>query len=45
MYEGALVSHVSELYPEAHVEELRGGPISRPDLVADWVRRVSGVKA
>jgi pimeloyl-ACP methyl ester carboxylesterase len=45
MYEGALVSHVAELYPEAHVEELRGGPISRPDLLAEWVRRVSGVKA
>ncbi len=41
MYEGALVSHVAELYPEAHVEELRGGPISRPDLMAEWVRRVS----
>ena len=41
MYEGALVSHVSKLYPDAHVEELRGGPISRPDLIAEWVRRVS----
>ena len=41
MYEGALVSHVSELYPEAHVEELHGGPISRPDLMAERVRRVS----
>jgi pimeloyl-ACP methyl ester carboxylesterase len=41
MYEGALVSHVAELYPEAHVEELSGGPISRPDLMAEQVRRVS----
>jgi pimeloyl-ACP methyl ester carboxylesterase len=41
MYEGALVSHVTELYPEAHVEELSGGPISRPDLMAERVRRVS----
>jgi pimeloyl-ACP methyl ester carboxylesterase len=42
MYEGALVSHVAELYPEAQLEELRGGPISRPDLMAQRVRRVSG---
>ena len=41
MYEGELASHVAELYPEAHVEEMRGGPISRPDLTAEWVRRVS----
>lgn len=41
MYEGALASHVAKLYPEAHVEELAGGPISRPDLIAEWVRRVS----
>jgi pimeloyl-ACP methyl ester carboxylesterase len=42
IYEGALVDRVSELYPEAQVEEVSGGPISRPDLVAAWVRRVSG---
>jgi pimeloyl-ACP methyl ester carboxylesterase len=45
IYEGALVGRVSELYPEAHVEEVPGGPISRPDLIAAWVRRVSGVAA
>lgn len=41
MYEGALASHVAELYPEAHLEELPGGPISRPELMAARVRRVS----
>jgi pimeloyl-ACP methyl ester carboxylesterase len=45
IYEGALVGRVSELYPDAHVEEVPGGPISRPDLIAAWVRRVSGVAA
>jgi pimeloyl-ACP methyl ester carboxylesterase len=42
IYEGALVDRVSELYPEAQVEVVSGGPISRPDLIAAWVRRVSG---
>jgi pimeloyl-ACP methyl ester carboxylesterase len=41
MYEGALASRVAELYPEAHVEELGGGPISHPDLTAEQVRSVS----
>lgn len=45
IYEGALAARVAELYPEAHLEELPGGPISRPDLIAAWVRRVSGVTA
>jgi pimeloyl-ACP methyl ester carboxylesterase len=45
IYEGALAARVAEVYPEAHVEEVPGGPISRPDLIAGWVRRVSGVKA
>jgi pimeloyl-ACP methyl ester carboxylesterase len=44
-YEGALTARVSELYPEAHVEEVPGGPVSRPELIAAWVRKVSGVKA
>jgi pimeloyl-ACP methyl ester carboxylesterase len=43
IYEGALLGRVVELYPEAHVIEVPGGPISRPELVAAWVRRVSGV--
>ena len=44
-YEGALTGRVSELYPEAHVEEVPGGPVSRPELIAAWVRKVSGVTA
>lgn len=43
VYEGALAARVAELYPDAHLEEVPGGPISRPDLIAAWVRRVSGV--
>jgi pimeloyl-ACP methyl ester carboxylesterase len=42
IYEGTLGPRVAELYPEARVEELEGGPISRPDLTAEWVRRASG---
>jgi hypothetical protein len=45
IYEGALAARVTELYPEAHVEEVPGGPISRPDLFAARIRRVTGVKA
>jgi pimeloyl-ACP methyl ester carboxylesterase len=44
IYEGVLVGRVEELYPEAHVEEVPGGPISRPELFAAWVRRVSSVR-
>jgi pimeloyl-ACP methyl ester carboxylesterase len=44
MYEGALAAHVAELYPEAHLEQLAGGPISRPELIAAWLRRVSSVR-
>ena len=45
IYEGALKGRVAELYPEAHVEVVSGGPISRPELIAAWVRRVTGVRA
>jgi pimeloyl-ACP methyl ester carboxylesterase len=45
IYEGALKGRVAELYPEAHVEVVPGGPISRPELIAAWVRRVTGVRA
>lgn len=45
IYEGALVGRVAELYPEAHVEVVPGGPISRPEVIAARVRRVSGVAA
>jgi pimeloyl-ACP methyl ester carboxylesterase len=41
LFEGALGARVAELYPEAHVEELRGGPVSRPDLIALRVRRLT----
>jgi pimeloyl-ACP methyl ester carboxylesterase len=41
IYEGALTTRVTELFPDAVVEEVPGGPISRPELIADWVRRVS----
>jgi pimeloyl-ACP methyl ester carboxylesterase len=40
LFEGALVARVAELYPEAHIEEVRGGPVSRPDLVAEKIRRI-----
>lgn len=40
LFEGALAARVAELYPRAHLEEVPGGPISRPDLIAEWVRRV-----
>jgi pimeloyl-ACP methyl ester carboxylesterase len=39
LFEGALAARVAELYPEAHIEEVQGGPISRPDLVAERIRR------
>ena len=38
LFEGKLAGRVQELYPEALVEELPGGPISRPDLVAARLR-------
>ena len=41
IFEGALAARVTELYPEAVLEEVPGGPISRPELIAAWVRRVS----
>ena len=40
LFEGALVARVAELYPAARIEQLSGGPISRPDLVAARIRRV-----
>jgi hypothetical protein len=44
IYEGALAARVTELFPEAVIEEVPGGPISRPELVAAWVRKVSGAR-
>jgi pimeloyl-ACP methyl ester carboxylesterase len=42
LYEGELAARVAELYPDAHLEEIDDGPISRPDLTAAWVRRITG---
>ncbi len=41
LFEGALVTRVEELYPEARLEQLAGGPISRPDLYAARIRRLT----
>ncbi len=41
LFEGALTARVKELYPEARLEQLSGGPISRPDLVAARIRRLT----
>jgi pimeloyl-ACP methyl ester carboxylesterase len=39
--ENSLVDRVSELFPGAQLEELPEGPISRPDLTAAVVRRIT----
>jgi pimeloyl-ACP methyl ester carboxylesterase len=44
LFEGALASRVAELYPKAHLEEVVDGPVSRPDLTAARVRRVTGAE-
>jgi pimeloyl-ACP methyl ester carboxylesterase len=42
----AALDKTRELLPEAHIEEIEDGPVSRPDLTADVVRRItSGVEA
>jgi pimeloyl-ACP methyl ester carboxylesterase len=41
LFEGAFEERVAELYPQAHVEELEGGPVSRPDLVAERLRQIT----
>jgi pimeloyl-ACP methyl ester carboxylesterase len=43
LFEGVLGARVAELYPEAHLERFADGPISRPDLTAAHVRRLTGV--
>jgi pimeloyl-ACP methyl ester carboxylesterase len=45
LFEGALRERVSELFPEAQIEEAADGPITRPDLTAARVRRLTGVAA
>jgi pimeloyl-ACP methyl ester carboxylesterase len=42
LFEGALADRVRELYPDAHIEQLAGGPISRPDLHAERIRALTG---
>lgn len=44
LFEGALVARVAELYPEARIEQLSGGPISRPDILAARIRRVTSAR-
>jgi pimeloyl-ACP methyl ester carboxylesterase len=41
LFEGVLAGRVSELFPDAHVEEVADGPVSRPDLTAAHVRRLT----
>lgn len=45
LFEGALGARVAEAFPEARVEALADGPVSRPDLTAAVVRSLSGVRS
>jgi pimeloyl-ACP methyl ester carboxylesterase len=45
LFEGALGARVAELFPKARVEHLRDGPVSRPELTAAHVRRLTGAAA
>lgn len=38
LFEGALAARVAELYPDARIEQVEGGPISSPGLIADRIR-------
>ena len=40
LFEGALAERVAELYPSSHIEQIPGGPISTPHLVAERIRRL-----
>jgi pimeloyl-ACP methyl ester carboxylesterase len=42
LFEGTLAARVAELFPEAHIEQLEGGPISQPGLYAERIRRLAG---
>lgn len=44
LFEGAMAARVAELYPKARIEQMPGGAVSRPDLVAARIRRLTGVK-
>lgn len=41
LFEGALEDRVAELFPDARVEPVADGPISRPDLTAALVRALA----
>jgi pimeloyl-ACP methyl ester carboxylesterase len=41
LFEGALGARVAELFPQAHLEKVAEGPISRPDITAAKVRRLT----
>lgn len=41
LFEGALAERVAELYPGSRIEQIPGGPISSPHLVAERIRRLS----
>jgi pimeloyl-ACP methyl ester carboxylesterase len=41
LFEGALGARVAELFPQAHLEKIAEGPISRPDITAAQVRRLT----
>jgi pimeloyl-ACP methyl ester carboxylesterase len=38
LFEGALAARVAELYPDARIEQVEGGPISSPALIAERIR-------
>jgi pimeloyl-ACP methyl ester carboxylesterase len=38
LFEGTLAARVRELYPEARIEQVDGGPISSPALIAERIR-------
>ena len=42
LYEGALGERVTKLFPQAQLAEVPHGPVSRPDLTAARVRRLTG---
>ena len=42
MFEGALRARVEELLPDARLETLENGPISRPEITAARVRELTG---
>jgi len=41
LFEGVLGARVAELFPDAHLQQVADGPVSRPDITAGWVRQVS----